>query len=183
MLRYVPHRTEPALLDQGQLHNHSAAIVVVAAWVILPCATPCVWVHCEKCPERRSAWQPVTRQWGDSMRSVRLLRKRLAGRRKRRRRANYRRGGTGLDGPGGTGYGCHECKAALLVNPYDPDSVAAAIGQALSMPLAERRERHDALFRVLSHNDIQHWADRFLAALEREPTALSQLEQMPSAES
>jgi hypothetical protein len=68
-------------------------------------------------------------------------------------RANYRRGGTGLDGPGGTGYGCHECKAALLVNPYDPDSVAAAIGQALSMPLAER---HDALFRVLSHNDIQH---------------------------
>jgi hypothetical protein len=39
------------------------------------------------------------------------------------------------------------------------------------------------LFRVLSHNDIQHWADRFLAALEREPTALSQLEKMPSAES
>jgi hypothetical protein len=32
---------------------------------------------------------------------------------------------------------------------------------------------------VLSHNDIQHWADRFLAALEREPAALSQLEQMP----
>jgi trehalose 6-phosphate synthase len=73
-----------------------------------------------------------------------------------------------------------ECKAALLVNPYDPDSVAVAIGQALSMPLAERRERHDALFRVLSHNDIQHWADRFLAALEREPMALSRLEQMPS---
>jgi trehalose 6-phosphate synthase len=76
-----------------------------------------------------------------------------------------------------------ECKAALLVNPYDPDSVAAAIGQALSMPLAEGRERHDALFRVLSHNNIQHWADRFLAALEREPTALSQLEKMPPAES
>ena len=51
------------------------------------------------------------------------------------------------------------------------------------MPLAERRERYDALFQVLSHNDIQHWADRFLAALEREPTALSQLEQMPSVES
>jgi trehalose 6-phosphate synthase len=68
----------------------------------------------------------------------------------------------------------------FLVNPYDPDSVAAAIGQALSMPLAQRRERHDSLFRVLSHNDIQHWADRFLTALEREPRALSQLEQMPS---
>jgi len=65
----------------------------------------------------------------------------------------------------------HEFKAALLVNPYDPDSVAAAIGQALAMPLAERRERHDSLFRVLSHNDIQHWADRFLTALERRPRA------------
>ena len=74
----------------------------------------------------------------------------------------------------------HECKAALLVNPYDPDSVAAAIGQALSMPLAERRQRHDALFQVLSHDDIQHWADRFLTALEREPKPLSLLEKMPS---
>ena len=74
----------------------------------------------------------------------------------------------------------HECKAALLVNPYDPDSVAAAIGQALSMPLAERRERHDSLFLVLSHNDIQYWADRFLTALERLPMPLSRLEQMSS---
>jgi trehalose 6-phosphate synthase len=71
-----------------------------------------------------------------------------------------------------------ECKAALLVNPYDPDSVAAAIGQALAMPLAERRERHDSLFRVLSHNDIQHWTDRFVTALERKPKALSKLEQV-----
>lgn len=74
----------------------------------------------------------------------------------------------------------HECKAALQVNPYDPDSVAAAIGQALSMPLAERRERHESLFQVLSHNDIQHWADRFLIALERAPTTHSRFEQMPS---
>ncbi|HMI10273.1 MAG TPA: alpha,alpha-trehalose-phosphate synthase (UDP-forming) [Bradyrhizobium sp.] len=72
----------------------------------------------------------------------------------------------------------HECKAALLVNPYDPDSVAVAIEQALSMPLAERRERHTAMFRVLSHNDIQHWADRFLTELQREPTTLNRLEQM-----
>ena len=53
----------------------------------------------------------------------------------------------------------HECKAALLVNPYDPDSIGVAIGQALSMPLAERRERYNSLFQVLSHNDIHHWAD------------------------
>jgi trehalose 6-phosphate synthase len=73
-----------------------------------------------------------------------------------------------------------ECKAALLVNPYDSDSVAAAIGQALAMPLAERQTRHKSLFRVVSHNDIQRWADRFLRALERAPTAPTQFEQMPS---
>ena len=72
-----------------------------------------------------------------------------------------------------------ECKTTLLVNPYDPDSVAAAIGQALSMPLPERRDRHNAMFQVLLRNDIQHWAGSFLAELEREPTAPSQLEQMP----
>jgi trehalose 6-phosphate synthase len=77
----------------------------------------------------------------------------------------------------------HECKAALLVNPYDPDSVAAAIGQALAMPLAERRDRYDSLFKVLSHNDIQHWAARFLAALEQEPRAPSDLGEMASLES
>jgi trehalose 6-phosphate synthase len=76
-----------------------------------------------------------------------------------------------------------ECKAALLVNPYDPDSVAAAIGQALSMPLAERRQRHDSLFQVLSDNDIHHWADSFLAALKREPMAPRHLEQRPSVQS
>jgi trehalose 6-phosphate synthase len=73
----------------------------------------------------------------------------------------------------------HELKTALLVNPYDPDSVAAAIEQALSMPLAERRERHESLFRVLSKNDIRYWADRFLGALERDPAPLSALEQIP----
>jgi trehalose 6-phosphate synthase len=73
----------------------------------------------------------------------------------------------------------HECRAALLVNPYDPDSVAAAIGRALSMPLVERRERHKSLFEVLSHNDVQHWAARFLGELEREPAPSSRLEQVP----
>jgi trehalose 6-phosphate synthase len=66
-----------------------------------------------------------------------------------------------------------ECKAALLVNPYDPDSVAAALGQALSMPLPERRERHHLMFATLARNDIRHWAHSFLTALEREPSASS----------
>ena len=72
----------------------------------------------------------------------------------------------------------HECKEALLVNPYDPDSVAAAIGQALAMPLTERRDRHKAMFEVLSRNDIQSWADRFLSILQRAPAAPSALDQI-----
>jgi trehalose 6-phosphate synthase len=58
-----------------------------------------------------------------------------------------------------------ECSAALVVNPYDPETVAASIAHALSMPLEERRERHAALFRVISENDIYWWGEHFLAAL------------------
>ena len=60
-----------------------------------------------------------------------------------------------------------ECEAALLVNPYDPESVGSAIAQALSMPLEERRRRHDALFQVLMTNDVESWGERFLIPLTR----------------
>jgi trehalose 6-phosphate synthase len=59
-----------------------------------------------------------------------------------------------------------ECQAAILVNPYDPEAVGAAIAEALAMPLEERRARNEALMRVLSAGDITLWGDRFLAALE-----------------
>ncbi|MGH6665970.1 MAG: alpha,alpha-trehalose-phosphate synthase (UDP-forming) [Pseudolabrys sp.] len=61
----------------------------------------------------------------------------------------------------------HECASALLVNPYDPEGVAIAINRALSMPLEERRQRHAANFKALARNDLAHWAERFLATLER----------------
>ena len=48
------------------------------------------------------------------------------------------------------------------------------------MPLAERRERHDALFQVLSHNNIQHWADPISRRAGTSAEALSDLERMPS---
>ena len=60
----------------------------------------------------------------------------------------------------------HELGAALLVNPYDQEGVAMAINRALSMPLTERRQRHEQNYRVLVQNDITHWAERFLAMLE-----------------
>ena len=74
----------------------------------------------------------------------------------------------------------HECQAALLVNPYDPDSVAAAIGQALAMPLDERRRRHETLFQTLSRNDIRYWAERFLGELQRTPETANGIAQMPT---
>ena len=60
-----------------------------------------------------------------------------------------------------------ECTEALLVNPYDPETVATSIAHALSMPLEERRRRHEALFQVISENDLNSWGERFLTALTR----------------
>lgn len=59
--------------------------------------------------------------------------------------------------------------AALLVNPYDPDAVAAALARAIAMPLEERIERHAKLFEALKRNDVAAWGDRFLATLTETP--------------
>src|SRR6185369_488953 len=61
----------------------------------------------------------------------------------------------------------HECKDALLVNPYDTESVATAIDRALSMPLEERRQRHARMYATLINNDIANWAERFISTLMR----------------
>ena len=58
-----------------------------------------------------------------------------------------------------------ECQEALLVNPYDPESVAAAIARALNMPLAERRQRHSAMLATLARNGSTVWSTRFLESL------------------
>jgi len=58
-----------------------------------------------------------------------------------------------------------ECSAALLVNPYDPERVAASIARALTMPLAERKERYNALYRVIARNDVHAWGERFIETL------------------
>jgi trehalose 6-phosphate synthase len=62
---------------------------------------------------------------------------------------------------------------ALLVNPYDPDAVAAAIARAVAMPQDERRRRHRELYSTLLQNDVSLWGDRFLKALmaPRKPRA------------
>jgi trehalose 6-phosphate synthase len=58
-----------------------------------------------------------------------------------------------------------EFGAALVVNPYDPDAVGAAIARAVAMPLDERRHRHKELYEALLRNDIADWGDKFLQSL------------------
>src|SRR3984885_16287634 len=47
-----------------------------------------------------------------------------------------------------------ELTTALLVNPYDVTGVAEALQTALWMPLAQRRERYEAMLAVIRKNDI-----------------------------
>jgi len=59
-----------------------------------------------------------------------------------------------------------ELKSALLVNPYDIAATAAAIAQALSMPIEERKQRWRDMIAVLRANTVHDWADDFLKALD-----------------
>jgi trehalose 6-phosphate synthase len=59
-----------------------------------------------------------------------------------------------------------ELTTAVMVNPYDSRGMAHAIQQAFNMPLAERRERHQAMLDVLKVNSINAWHTSFLDTLE-----------------
>ena len=59
----------------------------------------------------------------------------------------------------------YELDSAVIANPYDPDAVAEALHKAMQMPLAERRERWQAMMAVLRRNDITVWRESFLNAL------------------
>lgn len=58
-----------------------------------------------------------------------------------------------------------ELDAALLVNPYDEAGMARAMDRALSMPVEERQERHQAMLAVMRANSLERWRDRFEADL------------------
>ena len=59
----------------------------------------------------------------------------------------------------------NELDAALIVNPHDVDGMARAIATALSMPLAERRMRYEAMIHRLRGHSIKQWFADFLEAL------------------
>ncbi|MGY3265883.1 trehalose 6-phosphate synthase [Lysobacter sp. HA35] len=58
-----------------------------------------------------------------------------------------------------------ELDGALVVNPYDLDGAGDAIAQAMTMPLEERRERWQGMFRHLKRHDITFWRRSYLKAL------------------
>ncbi len=59
----------------------------------------------------------------------------------------------------------HELTDALLVNPYDEHAVAAALREALELPLADRRARHAKMLAALRSNTIRHWHESFVSSL------------------
>jgi trehalose 6-phosphate synthase len=71
-------------------------------------------------------------------------------------------------------------RRALLVNPYDAESVANALAQALTMPLEERRARHQALLAIVSNYDVDRWQREFLTALRGENGSRPELQNIPS---
>jgi trehalose 6-phosphate synthase len=76
-----------------------------------------------------------------------------------------------------------ELTTALLVNPYDVSGVAEALQTALWMPLAQRRERYEAMLAVIRKNDIHAWNQRFIAALQAPGTAVRREGVRPAATS
>jgi trehalose 6-phosphate synthase len=58
-----------------------------------------------------------------------------------------------------------ELSGALIVNPIDIDGMADALGEALAMPLAERRARYRDMIAQLRENNVSVWRDNFMRDL------------------
>ncbi|HEV7489929.1 MAG TPA: trehalose-6-phosphate synthase [Rhodanobacteraceae bacterium] len=58
-----------------------------------------------------------------------------------------------------------ELKQAIIINPFDADDIGDSLEKALTMPLAERRERWRVMYDYLVRNDIAAWRASFLDAL------------------
>lgn len=58
-----------------------------------------------------------------------------------------------------------QLSSALIVNPFDVDQCAGAMHRALTMPLAERKERWQAAMAVVGRNDVRAWWASFTTRL------------------
>lgn len=61
----------------------------------------------------------------------------------------------------------HELTDAILINPYDPDEIAEALHQALTMGADERLRRWQRMNEAVHANTAASWARKFLGDLER----------------
>jgi trehalose 6-phosphate synthase len=64
-------------------------------------------------------------------------------------------------------------EGAIVVNPHDPDEIAEALHQALTMPTEERLARWQSLRRSVWQDTAAEWARSFLAAIEVPREALA----------
>lgn len=51
----------------------------------------------------------------------------------------------------------------ILVDPYDPEHIAAKLRRAMEMDLEDRKELHSVALQYLRVHDIHNWAEMFLA--------------------
>jgi trehalose 6-phosphate synthase len=58
-----------------------------------------------------------------------------------------------------------ELSSALIVNPYDIEGTADAIGRGIRMPLEERRERWQDMMVIIRKNDVFNWCSTYLSDL------------------
>ena len=60
-----------------------------------------------------------------------------------------------------------QLEGAVIVNPHSSEDMADGIARALAMPLAERQERHKAMFECIVKQDVHWWSKTFMEALEQ----------------
>ncbi|MEP0068537.1 alpha,alpha-trehalose-phosphate synthase (UDP-forming) [Pyruvatibacter sp.] len=58
-----------------------------------------------------------------------------------------------------------QMRDAVIINPYDVQGMSDALARALDMPLEERKQRHQALLKNVSEEDISHWRTTYMDAL------------------
>jgi trehalose 6-phosphate synthase len=59
-----------------------------------------------------------------------------------------------------------ELDGALIANPFDPDELAEALHQALTMPLEERRDRWSRMWEHIASQNAATWSANYLQALK-----------------
>jgi trehalose 6-phosphate synthase len=63
-----------------------------------------------------------------------------------------------------------ELRDALLVNPYDVETMAEAILRSIQMPEAERRDRMQRMRAIVREHNVFRWAGMLLSELARMPS-------------